>query len=331
MKDRVSTKILENGAIRYGIYDEAGNLLRYEYIRPEDEPTQEGDPLNKANLLPDAVATALGLTGNPQVADALNKLGDLYLYWWRKYKPEHYVINIGNYTSLIILRQDGTNTYGPNIQYSPDIIVDRNNAVSLKNPSTANAISYNSYTNANVLKGNYFINPLDDLIYLCGYSDAIRDYFGYYNYVSISAAPITGTYIPEQSFGYVSSMNPSAYADIQNPDGYWYKVLGQPFVNAREGAKITIGSYTGTGTYGSDNKNSLSADFDIKIFLIVSDIGSMSYPSVYDSTYFKSSVGSNSYGGKCEWEGKIVRWFSKAGAVEQLNQSNYKYNYVLLG
>ncbi len=30
-----------------------------------------GDGLNKANLLPDSVATALGLTGNPQVKDAL--------------------------------------------------------------------------------------------------------------------------------------------------------------------------------------------------------------------------------------------------------------------
>ena len=42
MKDRISTKILENGAVRYGIYDEAGALLRYEYIKLEDEPEVEG-------------------------------------------------------------------------------------------------------------------------------------------------------------------------------------------------------------------------------------------------------------------------------------------------
>lgn len=34
-----------------------------------------GDALNKANLLPDSVATALGLSGNPQVKDALNLIG----------------------------------------------------------------------------------------------------------------------------------------------------------------------------------------------------------------------------------------------------------------
>ena len=76
MKDRVSTKILENGAIRYGIYDEAGNLLRYEYIRPEDEPTEPGSAINKANLLPDDVEQMLRLGGmeNPQVKDAFISL-----------------------------------------------------------------------------------------------------------------------------------------------------------------------------------------------------------------------------------------------------------------
>ena len=52
-------------------------FVRHEYHERADEPTQDGDALNKANLLPDAVATALGLTGNPQVKDALNKLKTL--------------------------------------------------------------------------------------------------------------------------------------------------------------------------------------------------------------------------------------------------------------
>jgi len=74
LKDRIPTKLLGNGAIRYGIYDATGSLLRYEYIRPEDEPTEEGGAWSKSNVLPDAIATALGLTGDPQVKDALSKL-----------------------------------------------------------------------------------------------------------------------------------------------------------------------------------------------------------------------------------------------------------------
>lgn len=48
IKDRVPVEVLENGAIRYGVYDNTGNLLRYEYIKREDEPIEEGTPVNKA-------------------------------------------------------------------------------------------------------------------------------------------------------------------------------------------------------------------------------------------------------------------------------------------
>ena len=72
MVDRAPTK-----PNRYAVYDENHNFIRYEYHERADEPTQVGDALNKANLLPDAVATALGLTGNPQVKDAMLALQSL--------------------------------------------------------------------------------------------------------------------------------------------------------------------------------------------------------------------------------------------------------------
>ena len=88
MKDRVSTKILDNGATRYGVYDETGKLLRDEYIKLEDEPTGEGDLFSKANMLPDSIPAALGLKmANPQVKDALNvlaRVGNLHV--WEKSK-----------------------------------------------------------------------------------------------------------------------------------------------------------------------------------------------------------------------------------------------------
>lgn len=72
MKDRIPTK-----PNRYAVYDDAHNFLRYEYHERADEPTQVGSAINKANLLPDDVASALGLTGDPQVKDALNKIKTL--------------------------------------------------------------------------------------------------------------------------------------------------------------------------------------------------------------------------------------------------------------
>lgn len=78
MKDRQPTKILANGAIRYGIYNEDGTLNRYEYMKREDSPTVEGTPLNKANLLSDETAAKIWPGSNkpedPTVNDALNKL-----------------------------------------------------------------------------------------------------------------------------------------------------------------------------------------------------------------------------------------------------------------
>lgn len=76
MRDRTPTKILENGAVRYGIYDEAGKLLRYEYIRPEDEPTDEGTPLNSNTLLKQTTAEKLGLTASAFPDDALVVLAE---------------------------------------------------------------------------------------------------------------------------------------------------------------------------------------------------------------------------------------------------------------
>ena len=70
MRDRESTKILSNGAIRYGIYDENGALLRYEYIKLEDEPTVEGSVYNRANVLPDSVCEMLGLSTESEPKDA---------------------------------------------------------------------------------------------------------------------------------------------------------------------------------------------------------------------------------------------------------------------
>ena len=78
MKDRQPTKILANGAIRYGIYNEDGTLNHYEYMKREDSPTVEGTPLNKANLLSDETAMKIWPGSNkpedPTVNDALNKL-----------------------------------------------------------------------------------------------------------------------------------------------------------------------------------------------------------------------------------------------------------------
>lgn len=78
MQDRHGTNDLANGAVRYGVYDVDGSLLRYEWIRPEDEPLEAGTPLLKANLLTDATAEKVWPAGDapadPKIDEALAKL-----------------------------------------------------------------------------------------------------------------------------------------------------------------------------------------------------------------------------------------------------------------
>ena len=78
MQDRIGTNDLANGAVRYGVYDASGNRLRYEWIRPEDEPLESGTSLNRETLLSaeaEAVVwPASGKPANPTVNDAMDKL-----------------------------------------------------------------------------------------------------------------------------------------------------------------------------------------------------------------------------------------------------------------
>lgn len=154
MRDRLSTKILSNGATRYGVYDETGNLLRYEYIKLEDEPTVEGDLFSKANMLPDSIPAALGLKmGNPQVKDALNVLAHVgNLHVWERVQSGvtdyltstdrnaytngtvgnttiTYLGQLGGGTRIEVVSYVGTGTYGssnPNsltFDFVPKVIV----------------------------------------------------------------------------------------------------------------------------------------------------------------------------------------------------------------
>ena len=110
MKDRVPTPGQEG---RVKITPESGGVAYYAKLEMADNPTQVGDEPIKANLLPDDVATALGLTGNPQVKDALAALKTL--------ADGKAKIVTGSYT--------GTGTYGAsnpnvlNLNGAPQIVL----------------------------------------------------------------------------------------------------------------------------------------------------------------------------------------------------------------
>lgn len=80
MHNRIGTNNLANGAVRYGVYNAAGQLQRYEYLRLEDDPLAEETPLLAENLLAAATVPKIWIAGDapsdPTVNQALNKLAE---------------------------------------------------------------------------------------------------------------------------------------------------------------------------------------------------------------------------------------------------------------
>ena len=105
--------------------------------------------------------------------------------------------------------------------------------------------------------------------------------------------------------------------------------------------KIMSGSYVGTGTYGKDNKNSLTFDSPPKM-LIVTSPGStfannirsydlllyiFGFDGLAPSTFTNKSAGF--YMVTISGSGNTVSWYSTGSAEYQLNKSGVTYDYIV--
>lgn len=107
-------------------------------------------------------------------------------------------------------------------------------------------------------------------------------------------------------------------------------LISIPADQIKDGVKIATGSYTGTGTYGASNPNSLTFAFEPKLVFITGNSGSDrgifilgqgrgELSSSYVTFYILSS-------------GKNMSWYSNSGSAQsQLNMNNQTYYYVAIG
>lgn len=102
-------------------------------------------------------------------------------------------------------------------------------------------------------------------------------------------------------------------------------------------AQVATGSYTGTGTFGISNPNSLTFDF-VPLFIIL--IGRMYYnPDVLILARGVTEIGvlggrSSSYTNYVTWDDKTVQWYVSADDAEasyQMNELKTVYDYVAIG
>lgn len=102
------------------------------------------------------------------------------------------------------------------------------------------------------------------------------------------------------------------------------------------GAKIEVGIYVGTGTYGQSNPNTLTFGFKPQAVCLLYSANSNAY-NVYTMLMLngfgfastKSGDG-NGYGCYVTWRDKSVSWYATKGSMYQLNMTNVKTYYIAI-
>ena len=321
-----------------------------------DQPTQQGDPINKATLLKDTTAALFGLGSDAVPDDVLAWIGKYNLYWWkRRTNSSGWKVKVSEQVteSVWVSYNDTTKQF----QYSEEVDISESGVITLKNPSSG-SIDANTYTNLNVVKGKYWkanTSKLENkgILYSSPNApDAKKGSYSDYTDVSMQYGMVTSEYVDRVGeWEYLQSSDRSAYPDSGERDGYEYQYLGIPFENASSlHVKIATGSYVGTGKYGSSNPNSLTFEFPPKLLFITQYNGNGNFYgansidgnpmdcSILTTSYTAGLVFSNvsnsdglsGYAKKTE-DGKAITWYHSGNADSQANYAQYTYYYFAIG
>lgn len=326
MQDRVS---LYPGRVK--LEPVAGQANLYDLTRA-DQPTQEGTPLNKASLLKDATASAFGLGTDAVPADALHLLSRFQRglgneYIWAKEQWNWEVVKSNSTYSWILVQSGNTNrTY---VRYSDDIILDSDGNISLAEPITQ---IYPTYNSAGSLQLDNKYVQLSSFSYADAEVQSVRFSDGV-TFVSGNTYRLTYRTVDalhrRTLFGYVNSPSPDAYPPAVS-DGYTYSPLGQ----LGDKVRIATGSYTGTGTYGSSNPNSLTFSFPPEFLVVSPNQEPYRLFLVRGMTKSNTSPTGDSNGNVAvAWDGSTVSWYgdSNGEAYLQLNRRGTPYFYFAIG
>ena len=102
------------------------------------------------------------------------------------------------------------------------------------------------------------------------------------------------------------------------------------------GVQIATGSYTGTGTYGSSNKNTLTFGFVPKLIVVRIDASGGNYANntlilMHDSVYAGYYESSVAIPVTLEWSGNSASWYHASSASYQFNATSRAYYYLAIG
>lgn len=342
MKDRVPAN-----PGRVLITPETGAAAFYATMTRADNPTQEGDPLNKNTLLKDATAALFGLGADAVPDDAFAFLGRLNQYCWKR-RSKTVVYEASIETAKNVALTTGYNA-SRKIEYSSSYSVGEDGTATLNNPSVTADIGYRKdVSNATPLKGKYFC----DCYYESNYSltkglfyvapdaanaSTAQNFNGTSDLYAVTMYVSRVTLTPNVSLGeweYIFSNDRNAYPDSGIVDGTEYVFLGKPLENAISAGKIvTAGSYIGNGLSGSTNKVIITFDDIPKIVILysvdISTNGSIAFLAESSPIgvvhYLQSSLYTSNL--TVSWTDKTVSFYG-SDASRMLNVSGATYKWI---
>ena len=354
MKDRIPAN-----PGRVLITPENGGAPYYATVTRADNPTQPGDPISKNTLLKDTTAALYGFGNQAVPDDVLNLLGNLRLPDLRNRVANEYVwakqVNEATIETGTRLHSGYYLPWGITVYYSDSVTV-TDGAITLVNPQTCagntlgdgdgdaanmNAVLPGKYmyifdtesvghSAATALPYNKIVRAADNLALVCpGMS---FEGFSYYDVSIVYAGDIS----------YVNSPDSAAYPPAVD-DGFIYEALGK----LGEKTRIATGSYVGTGTYGEENPNTLTFDFEPKVVFIfgyartTNNGGENSRLTALVNPYGSyAHAFDEMHTGVVSWNDKTVSWYSintgssqyeKYTSWQQLNKTDATYYYIAIG
>ena len=311
--------------------------------------TQVGAYTKEQTLQAEMAALYPGLSGDSTPNDAFAFLGNYTQWRW-------------NRRTVVFEEVKGdeeTISFGPadksfTVDYASRITIDQENGnISLQSPTSYSFTVTGSSSNLdaienkfNSIKGKYIKSSGD--VYFLGANFTCTSIMsgGSSVYVYLENAKKISVLKNTGHWEEVRASTDDAYPNSGIHDGYEYVALGMPLENAKNRIPV-IGSYTGTGVYGEENKNHISLPGKPLCILIFankessrmfisceSDSGTAVFSSATDD-YFNNVYSFDNNGNDlywyCNYGGSAGGGTgSNASAYGQLNSSGVKYNYIAL-
>lgn len=339
-----------------------GQPNTYDLVRA-DQPSEVGTPLNKASLLKDETSDLFFGSGDHVPDEALAFLGQYSQHWWRRRRQGevgNVTLGTASATKIYVYNsQASSRTY--TIYYSSTAGVSNNSVILTGDIQSFQATGQVDVSVFSVVKGKYwyyvdFNNSASSVYYTMPFaSNATTSTYMYETTYSIVSALCSGmSSFVTGEWDYLSSTSADTYSPGFMGDNYLYEYLGRPLANTQKHVMLSAGSYMGTGTFGSENPNTLTLPFVPHLlflykqgkYLAQDKFGTFSNGAQYGAAiglcavlgtnyaqglFYGDSLTSNGYTyAKLSNDGKTIYWYNTESASNQFNDA-IKYIYTALG